>query len=217
MNKFASVLFLFFTLACGDVIDKPLVDADTVSPWIDADSTERDGAPVADAGREPDAGCLLPPGNSFVNFLGEGGQTGSVIYYDGFYLAAYPGLVAQSDLYGIGVSGGVHNLSIDNDESVLIIFDTKRTTNITVSVIGTRDENGDGIFGQHLVEAYDADCNRLGGFIGSGEGYKDVSALFDNRLISRVEFTGVNDRFRLGSVTFKCASCDCATVDYCGE
>jgi hypothetical protein len=133
---------------------------------------------------------------------------------------------------GLGFFGGASDAEIDGGESIVLAVTSAAGGSghgfeYEVSQASNRD--GDGVAGEHFVEAFDGDDLSLGVVAVSGEGLVDVAALFGHSVISSITLTASTDGFTIESssvladpgdqfvATFQgLANATSASVAYCG-
>ena len=114
-----------------------------------------------------------------------------------------PNLVSRTGL-GIGVAGsGPEDEMIDGGESVRMRFELP-VRNLAYWVSAASNGDGDGLVGEHFVEALVDDVS-LGVVAVHGTGLKDMAALFGKAAIDELAITAGADGIRIRTVSYDLA------------
>ena len=114
-----------------------------------------------------------------------------------------PNLVFRTGL-GIGVAGsGPDDEMIDGGESVRMRFEVP-VRNLAYWVSAATNGDGDGLVGEHFVEAFVDDVS-LGVAAVHGTGTKDMAALFGGAAIDELAITAGADGIRIRTVSYDLA------------
>lgn len=107
---------------------------------------------------------------------------------------------------GLGVVGGFSETQLDESEGLRFSFAGAPRSHVKYRVSGAGDLNENGLFGEALLEAFDAGGTSLGVVpvdgLGPGLGGHDVSAHFGGAAISAFEIRSDGDVQRIRSVQF---------------
>jgi hypothetical protein len=107
---------------------------------------------------------------------------------------------------------GVGDTFVDDGEVVDFAFDIP-ALGVSYDVGAAVNGDGDGLSGEHTVEAFDASNASLGVQALSGSGVKDVSALFGDVPISHFVLTADADGIRLSRVTYAAVDGEVNTLE----
>jgi hypothetical protein len=149
-------------------------------------------------------GLLAAPGRAgalelFLSFRHLGSQTipsGQSLAACGIAVTS-AGVLQTQQVFGMGVG----DTFVDSGEAVDFAFDIP-AEGVRYEVATAVNGDGDGLSGEHTVEAFDASNASLGVQAQSGEGIKDVSALFGDVPISHFVVSTEADGIRIGRASY---------------
>jgi hypothetical protein len=106
------------------------------------------------------------------------------------------------NLNGLGVVGGIFDDTIDGSEFLKFSFSSGVALEVSYEVSSAGNQDGDGLAGEAILEAFDVGGASLGTVAVSGTGTHDVSGLFGNAGLSAFRVTAVADNHRISKVSY---------------